>query len=156
MPYVESTRNALILCQRLALQLEEAGKAVNIALANPRIDRLLVVRWLDAIAQQLEQSEQENHFRHRLVYQLRELAAKLIDPEEQALLSEKLQRAEAQVEVALRGNDPEICAALYEKLIVVADAYASGAHVLPIHAGFASGLRKLAARLQYTSPGVNT
>lgn len=147
-PYVEITRNALILCQRLALQLEEAEKAVNQALANPRIDRILVVRWLDRIAQQIKQNEQENHFRHRLASQLRGLAAKLVDPEEQALLIEKLQRAEAQLEAALQGNDPEISATLYEKLIVVADAYAGGAYVLPIHAEFANALRKLAAKLQ--------
>jgi tetratricopeptide (TPR) repeat protein len=150
-PSTKAAHNGLALCQQLASQLTQAEAAVAEALADPAIDRAALAQKLEEQAEWAESVKRAGSPWLALAAQLRKLAAKLIDSidsEEQALLNEKLQRAQAQVEAALQGNDPEISAALYEKLIVVADAYAAGAHVLPIHAEFASALRKLAAQLQ--------
>jgi hypothetical protein len=139
--------------EQIASHLAQAEQAVEQALANPAIDRIALAQHLEQNAQQAEAGEDAGSPWLVLAAQFRELAAKLIESEEQEQLNEMLRQAAAQVQVALTQNDCEACAALYEKLTVVADAYAGGGHVLQIHAVFAARLRELAAKLQSSPAG---
>jgi len=150
-PDTQNARAGLALCQQLGSALSNAKAAVEQAVLNPQIDRTALIQQLEEAAHYYAEGEEEGSPWLEVAAQFRQLAAKLADPEEQDMLKEKLQRASAQVEEALAHNDPEAIAALYERLSVVADAYAGGTQVSAIHAAFATALRELAAKLQAAS-----
>jgi tetratricopeptide (TPR) repeat protein len=133
--------------QQIAEITAQAEAAVAEALADPSSDRAALAAQLEERARWAEEGEAEDSPYLALAAHLRTLVAQLDIPDEAQELAALLQRAQAATDRARAEGDASTCAALAERLVVTADAYAGGEkpgsqrHNLAVH------LRTLAAQL---------